>query len=313
MLRTNPVILQRVLEQLDQATADHVAWHDHVRQALAGRKPCNPDDLAPDGHLLCKLGRWYGVRALPELRDLPSFAMIGAEHEQQHRVAAALLRERMAARPITRAAIEEFEEATSRLSFALCFIRREVEDAMRSRDALTEAHSSWDMLRDLRECHALGRQPGRQCCIAIMELDDVSGLNAAHGYQAGAQAIVEAVRIVAESLRANDKVFRHDGNRFLIRLSGSDLSTGNAVVTRLREVINRKLAPVAADGAPIRITASFGVALLDPDVDVLESIERANQALTLAKAAGRNQIIRWDPSVTTGVRLRRIEVKDVSG
>jgi hypothetical protein len=33
--------------------------------------------------------------------------------------------------------------------------------------------------------------------------------------------------------------------------------------------------------------------------------------LTLAKTAGRNRMIIWDPSVTTGVRLRRLETKDV--
>jgi hypothetical protein len=48
-------------------------------------------------------------------------------------------------------------------------------------------------------------------------------------------------------------------------------------------------------------------------VDALESIDRADQALTLAKAAGRNRMIAWDPSVTTGVRLRRLEMKDVQG
>ena len=51
--------------------------------------------------------------------------------------------------------------------------------------------------------------------------------------------------------------------------------------------------------------------MLDPEVDALESIDRADQALTLAKAVGRNRMITWDPSVTTGVRLRRIEIKNV--
>jgi PleD family two-component response regulator len=61
------------------------------------------------------------------------------------------------------------------------------------------------------------------------------------------------------------------------------------------------------------MTVSFGLTMLDPDVDAMESIDRADQALTLAKAAGRNRMITWDPSVTTGVRLRRLEMKDVEG
>ena len=31
------------------------------------------------------------------------------------------------------------------------------------------------------------------------------------------------------------------------------------------------------------------------------------------KVAGRNRMITWDPSITTGVRLRRLELKDVEG
>ena len=59
------------------------------------------------------------------------------------------------------------------------------------------------------------------------------------------------------------------------------------------------------------VTESFGLALLDPDVGVLETIDRADQALTLARTSGRNRVIVWDPSVTTGVRMRRLEPKDV--
>jgi diguanylate cyclase len=222
-----------------------------------------------------------------------------------------MLRRLAAGLPVGRMAIDEFEEAGARMSYALCFIRREIECALHSRDALTDAHSSGDMLRDLREWHALARRPGRQCCIALMELDDVHGVNETHGYSVGAQALVTAVKIVAAHLRLTDKVFRYDDRKFLIRLSGTDLASGKKVIMRLRDAVTHGLTPVGADGVAIPMTASFGMALLDPDVDALESIDRADQALTLAKVAGRNRMITWDPSVTTGVRLRRLEVKDV--
>jgi len=85
------------------------------------------------------------------------------------------------------------------------------------------------------------------------------------------------------------------------------------VIVRLREAVTHGLTSVGADGVAFHVTASFGIALLDPAVDALESIDRADQALTLAKVAGRNRMITWDPSVTTGVRLRRLEMKDVPG
>jgi diguanylate cyclase (GGDEF)-like protein len=239
--------------------------------------------------------------------------MIGTEHENQHRIAAGLLRGLAAGVPVGRMVVEELEEASERLSYALYFIRREIECALHSRDALTDAHSSGEMIRDLREWHVLARQPGRQCCIALMELDDIREINASHGYSMGAQALVTAVKIIAAHLRLSDKVFRYDGSKFLIRLSGTDLTSGKTVFMRLREAVTRGLTSVGEDKVAFQVTASFGIALLDPDVDALESIDRADQALTLAKAAGRNRMIAWDPSVTTGVRLRRLEIKDVQG
>ena len=313
MLRAKPYILQKALEQLEQATLDHAVWRDHLLRVISRRQPCDPNDLAADAHRRCLFGQWYFDRALPELRELPSFAMIGAEHEDQHRIAARLLRRLAAGVPVGRMAIDEFEEASARLSYALCFIRREIECALHSRDALTDAHSSGEMVRDLRVWHALARQPGRQCCVALMELDDVRDINATHGHSVGAQALVTAVKIIAAHLRLSDKVFRYDASKFLIRLSGTDLASGKKVIMRLREAVTYGLTSVGADGVAFQMTASFGIALLDPEVDALESVDRADQALTLAKAAGGNRMITWDPSVTTGVRLRRLEMKDVAG
>jgi diguanylate cyclase (GGDEF)-like protein len=311
MLRTDPAALRQALEELKEATLDHVVWRDQLLRVISGRRPCDPDDLAPDAHHRCQFGQWYFGRALPELRELPSFAMVGAEHEHQHRVAARLLTDLAAGARLGRADIEELEEACARLSFALYFIRREIECAVGSRDSSTDAYSAGEMLRDLREWHALAKQPARQCCIALMELDGDDALDLVHGHQARTQALVTAVKTISAHLRLSDKVFRYEGSKFLIRLSGTDLSTGKTVIARLRDAITRRLERVGADGRASPVSVSFGVAPLDPEVDALESLDRADQALTLAKTAGRNQMICWDPSVTTGVRLRRLEIKEI--
>jgi len=313
MLRATPFVLHQALEQLEQATLDHAVWRDHLLRVLSRRQAFDPNDLAADAHRRCLFGQWYFERALPALRELPSFAMIGAEHEDLHRIAATMLRRLAAGLPVGRIAIDEFEEAGARMSYALCFIRREIECALHSRDALTDAHSSGDMLRDLREWHALARRPGRQCCIALMELDEVRDVSATQGEDAGAQALVTAVKIIAAFLRPADKVFRYDASKFLVRLAGMDLTSGKQVIKRLRDAVTYGLTSVGADGVSVQMTASFGMALLDPEVEVLESIDRADQALTLAKVAGGNRMVIWDPSVTTGVRLRRLEMKDVEG
>jgi diguanylate cyclase (GGDEF)-like protein len=48
----------------------------------------------------------------------------------------------------------------------------------------------------------------------------------------------------------------------------------------------------------VSVTASFGLTLLDPDVTVEQSIQRADKALYAAKIAGRNRVVVWDPSMS---------------
>jgi diguanylate cyclase (GGDEF)-like protein len=311
MLGTNPVVLQQLLQQLDDATLDHAVWRDRLLRVYSGRQPVDPNDVAPDAHRRCLFGLWYFQHAHPRLREQASFAMIGGEHEHQHRIATRLLRNVAAGLPLDRREIEAFEDASSRLSFALYFVRREVECALGCRDSLTDAYSSSEMLRDLREWHALARQPGRQCCISIVEFDGIEENHGTRAPQKGAATLGAATKIITAHLRMNDKVFRHSDHKLLVRLSGTDLASGKTVVTRLRDSVQRRIGHGDAASLASGPSAAFGLALLDPEVDVLESIDRADQAATLAKTSGRNRVICWDPSVTTGVRMRKLEIKDV--
>jgi PleD family two-component response regulator len=82
------------------------------------------------------------------------------------------------------------------------------------------------------------------------------------------------------------------------------------VIGRLRDGLATQLIiGVGGSGPALQVTASFGLALIDPDVAVLESIGRADQALLLAKSTGRARIVRWDSTITTSTRWRRIDVQ----
>ena len=128
----------------------------------------------------------------------------------------------------------------------------------------------------------------------------------------GDQVLAGAVQYVTGHLRPYDKVFRYGGDEFLISLPGIDLPNAQHLVDRIREGFGRVPFVVSADGRPIHATASFGLALLDPDISVEESIDRADKALLMAKAAGRDRAVSWDPTIRTGTMLAWTPDDDVT-
>lgn len=310
MLVMDQATLHKALEQLDEAAYDHADWHGNLLRAIVCGAPCDPGDLDATAHRRCRFGRWYYERAPAELRDQPVFAAIGAEHERVHRIAARLLRAAAEGEPISRADFEDLVAGSDRLRLELDSLKHEVQGAVQNRDPLTGTLGRVEVLPQLREWAMLAKQGVRRCSIVLMGVDHLKLINDTFGHPAGDRVLVGAARYLDRHLRPHDRVFRYAGDEFLIALPGADLATADTVVKRIREGLARRLLVVGPAGATLHVTASFGLALLDPDAGVVDSIDRADQALMLAKAAGRDRAISWDPSVTTGKQLRQLTVEE---
>jgi len=309
MLDMDPAMLLKTLDQLEQAAHDHAHWHDNLIRAIICRLPCDPNDLEQDAHRQCRFGQWYYEQAPAQLWQEPAFAAIETEHKRLHRIAARLLREATAASPIVREDYDDLVTGGERLHLELESLMHEVAGALRNRDALTGAYGRGEILPALSEWRELARRDVQHCCIAFMDLDHLKQINDSYGHAAGDQVLAGVVRCAMQHLRPYDKVFRYGGDEFLISLPGADLVAGQRVIEHIRDGLASTPIVVGPVGNSIRATASFGLALLEPDVSVAESIDRADKALMVAKVAGRNRACSWDPAVTTGTMLQR-ELQD---
>jgi diguanylate cyclase (GGDEF)-like protein len=307
MFTMDPPTLRQTLKQLEQAQHDHDHWHEKLIGTLLCRLPIDPSDLQEEAHLRCRFGQWYYGVAHSELQEEPAFAAIEEEHRQLHEVAARLLREATGSAPIPPADYEELVAGSTRLRLELDSLRHEIQAALRSSDVLTGAYGRAELLPELHEWRGLVQRGIQQCCIAFMDLDRFKEINDSFGHRLGDEVLAGAVRCVAEHLRPYDKVFRYGGDEFLISLPTADLAIGESVTERIRQTLATTTFPAGTEGGRISTTASFGLALLDPDASVEESIDRADTALLMAKAEGRNRSFSWDPAIMTQRTQRRLK------
>jgi carbamate kinase len=130
----DPATVQKALTQLEQAIRDHAEWHENLLRAVVCASSFDLNDLTEGAHFQCRFGRWYYEQAVDEVRRQPSFAVIGREHEHQHRIAAKLLRDVVADAPIVREDFEELVAAGTRLRLELDSLRSEVQASLLARE-----------------------------------------------------------------------------------------------------------------------------------------------------------------------------------
>jgi len=126
----------------------------------------------------------------------------------------------------------------------------------------------------------------RPLSVVIADIDHFKDINDAHGHATGDQVLIAFARLLEAQSRAVDSVARIGGEEFAILMPEVDAAGATDGAERLRDAVQRMEGPEG-----IGITASFGVAdLLDARHDATLLLARADEALYLAKAYGRNRV-----------------------
>ncbi|KPJ81976.1 MAG: hypothetical protein AMJ58_03015 [Gammaproteobacteria bacterium SG8_30] len=209
---------------------------------------------------------------------------------------------------VSRTCYEELATASSKLRLELDSLRHEIQAAIAQSDTLTGAYDRSALLPELREWHELVKRGVQRCGLAFMDLDRFKEVNDTYGHRIGDEVLAGAAQCIARHLRPYDKLFRYGGDEFLILLPAVDLVSGRTVIERVRRTLASTTLARGAGGIQIGTTGSFGLAMLDPSVPVEESVDRGDTALLLAKGAGRNRVVIWDPAVETQRSFRGLEI-----
>lgn len=155
-------------------------------------------------------------------------------------------------------------------------------------DALTTLPNRILFTDRFQQAVAHSKRSKSSLAVCFIDLDDFKPVNDNFGHEIGDQLLIEVAARISACLRKEDTVARLGGDEFSLLL-GNIVSYEHCQQTIKR--VHQSLAkPYIINGISHKVTASSGITLYpsdEGDVDTL--LRHADQAMYLAKQAGRNR------------------------
>lgn len=201
----------------------------------------------------------------------------------------------------TRAMAEDTQNARSQLQSLqgkveateaeLLHLHRELDSASAQarHDPLTDALNRKGLDEALEREVASMRRKDTPLSLSLLDVDNFKNINDQLGHETGDAALVHLVKVTRDCMRPADTLARWGGEEFVILMPDTTLEQGIHVMTRLQRELTKSFFLAGSD--KILITFSAGVAQMGAGETGSEAIRRADQAMYVAKRAGKNRVL----------------------
>jgi diguanylate cyclase (GGDEF)-like protein/PAS domain S-box-containing protein len=160
----------------------------------------------------------------------------------------------------------------------------------------------------LRQIIAHTHRTGKPFAVCYLDLDGFKPVNDQYGHEVGDQLLIKLTEALHEVLRAEDTIARLGGDEFVLLFA--DLGRIEDCCLLLDRVLAVAQRPIALEGVSHRVSASVGVTLCPPDTQDADTLLRhADQAMYLAKEAGKNRYHLYDPEQDRQRDARRLRLE----
>lgn len=141
---------------------------------------------------------------------------------------------------------------------------------------------------------ALSAQLGQSVTVLVLDIDHFKSVNDQHGHHVGDLVLKALSALAHRAKRETDLFARLGGEEFCLVLPGTDVPGARVFAERLRHSF--ETLEIDTGRSFLRCTMSIGVAyasaamLQDHQVDLVDLLHQADEALYEAKRAGRNRL-----------------------
>ncbi|WP_052665290.1 GGDEF domain-containing protein [Nitriliruptor alkaliphilus] len=154
-------------------------------------------------------------------------------------------------------------------------------------DPLTRIANRRRLDDELGRGMAQARRHGQPLSAILVDLDHFKTVNDTFGHDVGDAVLIATVAQLHQVVRSGDLLGRWGGEEFMLLAP----QTGHAEACTLAERCRASIAATPVTAGVPGVTASLGVATLEPDEDARALLRRADLALYTAKREGRDRVV----------------------
>ncbi|TVM07047.1 MAG: EAL domain-containing protein [Halomonas sp.] len=141
--------------------------------------------------------------------------------------------------------------------------------------------------------------------LMFIDLDNFKTINDSLGHYLGDELLKGVAERLASVVRDSDTVARLGGDEFVVllhELGESEAAATQGADATARKLLDALLEPIEVEGHTLQISGSIGITLFHGDaIGVSAILQQADLAMYQAKAAGRNALRFFDPSMRAAV------------
>lgn len=140
-----------------------------------------------------------------------------------------------------------------------------------------------------------GKDTRGRWCLAFLDIDHFKRINDTFGHLYGDEVLLLFARIMTNSFRDEDMLFRYGGEEFVVMLSDVEQKIAWQVLDRFREKVEAYDFPQVGT-----VTVSIGYTIPESLMPFATILDHGDKALYFAKGNGRNRVCSYEGLVAQG-------------